>query len=204
MFQRLHEPGGERQQCFPGTGLAEQGDEVDIGVHQRVEREILLPVARDDAPDVVPLLREVLDRLQDGGLAGDFLDLRVKRTLGLLEYEFVDHHARAQRAVQAVVGVPGLLPRFHALAVLVPEIGRQFARPGVEQIGVFEHLVVEIILGREPQGTRLDAHVDVLADEDDLALGVRFLQEFNDADDLVVRFAAGEPRRQLAGDRLGL
>ncbi len=204
MLERLHEAGGEREQRLAGAGLAEQRDEVDVRVHQGVEREILLAVARRDAPDVVPLVRVVLDRLQDRGLAGDFLDLRIERALGLLENELVDHHARAQRAVQPVVGVPGLLPRLHAFAVLVPEIRRQFARAGVQKIGVFEHLVVEIVLGREPQRTRLDAHVDVFADEDDLALGMRLLQVFHHADDLVVGLAAREPRRQLAADRLGL
>jgi len=39
----------EREQRLAGAGLADQRDEVDVGVHQHVEREILLAVARDDA-----------------------------------------------------------------------------------------------------------------------------------------------------------
>ena len=88
--------------------------------------------------------------------------------------------------------------------MLVPEIRRQFAHAGVEQVGVLEHLVVEIILGGQAQRARLDAHVDVLGDQDHLALGVGFLQVLDHADDLVVGLAGGKPRRQLAVDRLGL
>jgi hypothetical protein len=39
-------PGGQRQQGLAGAGGAQQGDEVDVRVHQRVEREVLLAVAR--------------------------------------------------------------------------------------------------------------------------------------------------------------
>ncbi|MEY4931894.1 MAG: hypothetical protein RLZZ403_214, partial [Pseudomonadota bacterium] len=48
---------GERHQRLAGPGLAEQRDEVDVGVHQQVEREVLLAVARRDPPDVALLVR---------------------------------------------------------------------------------------------------------------------------------------------------
>ncbi len=86
----------------------------------------------------------------------------------------------------------------------VPEIGRQLARAAVEQIGVLEHLVIEIILGGEPQRARLDPHIDILADQNHLALGMGFLQMFDYADDLVIGLAACQTRGQLAADRLCL
>jgi len=71
--------------------------------------------------------------------------------------------------------------------VSLPEILRQFAQAGVEQVGVFQHLVVEIILSFDADRTCLDPHVDVFADEDDRA-GLEFLLQMKgDAQDLVVR-----------------
>ena len=106
--------------------------------------------------------------------------------------------------MHAVIRVPALLPRLHVLAVLVPEIRGQLLHAGVEEIGVLEHLVVEIILGRQAQRARLDAHVDVFGHQHDRAVRVGFVQKFNDADDLVVGLAAGEPHGQNAADGLGL
>ncbi len=67
------------QQGLAGTGLAQQGDEVDLRVHQQVEREVLLAVAGGHAPHIVLVVRVVLERLQQRGLAVDFLDLGVQR-----------------------------------------------------------------------------------------------------------------------------
>ena len=75
------------------TGGAGQRDEVALRVHQQVEREVLLAVARGDAPDVVALVRVILDGLENGRLAGDFFDDRIQRTLRFLIDEFVHHQA---------------------------------------------------------------------------------------------------------------
>src|SRR6185503_10987196 len=52
--------------------------------------------------------------------------------------------------------------------------------------------------------TRLDPHVDVLADQDDLALGLCLCEMAHDAEDLVVGLARGEGGWQLAAYRIGL
>ena len=70
-------------------------------MHQQVQREVLLAVARGHAPDVVLLVRVVLERLQHGGLAVQLLDLRVQRqaaVIRLQEDELVDQERRHQRA----------------------------------------------------------------------------------------------------------
>ena len=203
-FQRLRQCRGQRHQRLAAAGLAEQGDEVDVGIHQRVQCKILLTVTRGDAPDAVALVTVVLQRLQDGCLAADFLDQRLEGLIALEEQELVDQQAAAHRSGDAVIGVAGLLPGLHVLAVAVPEILRQCADAGVEQVGVFKHLVVEIILGRQAQCAGLDAHVDVFRHQDDLTLLLRFLQVFDDADDLVVGLAAGQAGRQRAVDGFGL
>src|SRR3546814_9631038 len=51
LVHRLRQARGQRKQGLAGAGGAEQGDEVDLRIHQRVEREVLLAVARVDAPD---------------------------------------------------------------------------------------------------------------------------------------------------------
>ena len=51
--------GSQRQQGLAGAGLAEQGDEIDLRIHQQVEREVLLAVARRDAPDGILLVAVV-------------------------------------------------------------------------------------------------------------------------------------------------
>ena len=184
--------------------MPEQGDEIDLGIHQHVEREVLLAVARDDAPDRVLLVAVILDRNHFRRLALDREHLGVERIGAFLEDEFVGQQARHQRALDAVVGDAVGLPGFHALAVAVPEIGWQFAQAGVEQVGVFQDLVVEVVLGGQAQRTRLDAHVDVLGHQNDLPLGVVARKKEHHAENLVVDLAGGQVDRDVAGDRLGL
>ena len=86
----------------------------------------------------------------------------------------------------------------------VPEVRRQFAHAGVEEVDILQHLVVEIVLGGEPQRTRLDAHVDVFGHQDDLPLRLLPLQGHHHADDVIVRLAQGERLGKRAVQRLGL
>ena len=70
--------------------------------------------------------------------------------------------------------------------MLVPEVVGQGAGAGIEDVGILEHLVVEVVLGEQVEGTRLDAHVDVFRHQDDRALREFFLQVDNHREDLVV------------------
>src|SRR6059058_1062100 len=72
------------------------------------------------------------------------------------------------------------------------------------KIRVFEDLIVEIILRCEPQRPSLDTHVDVFGNQRDGSVRVRFVQELNDADDLVVGTAACQPHGQDTADSLCL
>ncbi|ENO86542.1 dehydrogenase [Thauera aminoaromatica S2] len=203
-LQHLGEPGGERQQGLAGAGLAEQGDEVDLGVHQQVEREVLLAVARGDAPDVVLVVAVVGEGLDEGAAAFLFLHPGLQRVVAVLIDELVDQHLGGERPADAVVAAAFFLPRLHAARVAVPEVGGQLAGAGVQQVAVLEHLVVEVVLRGEPERTGLDAHVDVLRHQDDLAPGVLLHQEHHHREDLVVAARGRQGRRQLDVDRLGL
>ena len=109
-----------------------------------------------------------------------------------------------QRARQTIVRMPALLPRFDAFAVPIPEIGGKLAHTGIEEVGVLEHLVVEIILGGEAQRVGLDPHVDILRDENDAAPGMGARKLHHDGDNVVVGLAARERRWQRHRNRFGL
>ena len=202
-FEHLGQPCGERQQRLAGTGLAEQGDEVNVRIHQQVQCEILFAVARCDSPDGIFRVRVIDQRFQDGRFARDFLDDGSK-AVAFQPDEFVDQHLRAKRPVDLVVGLAVLLPRLHALAVLVPEIGGQGAGAGVEDVGILEYLVVEVILGQQVERARLDAHVDVFGHQNDRAPGEFLLQVDDDRQDLVVDLGGWQALRQFCADRFGL
>ena len=79
----------------------------------------------------------------------------------------------------------------------LPEIGRQLHAAGVEQVGILQHLVVEVILCIEAQRAGLDAHVDVFGDEDHRAFGLQLLQMHDHGDDLVVGLARSAAMRAI-------
>ena len=97
-----------------------------------------------------------------------------------------------------------MLPALHRLAVALPEVGRQRQHAGVQQVAVLERLVVEVVLGRQAQRTRLDAHVDVLRHQHDIAPLLLFAQRLDDAEDLVVGLALRQADRQVDVDQIGL
>ena len=142
-------PAASVEQGLAGAGLAEQGDEVDLRVHQQVQREVLFAVARGDPPDRVLVVGVVLDRLQDGGAAVEFAHLREQRQVAVEVDELVQAERRHQRPGDAVVGVALLLPGLHLLAVRVPEVRRQLRPAGIHQVQVVGDLVAEIVLGGE-------------------------------------------------------
>ena len=80
VVEHLRQAGGERQQRLAGAGLAEQGDEIDLRVHQQVEREVLLAVARGDAPHVVLGVAVVAQRLRARAVLPFDLLARARRT----------------------------------------------------------------------------------------------------------------------------
>ncbi len=76
-LERLHESRRQSEQRLAGAGGAEHGDEVDLGVHQQVQREVLLAIARGNAPHAVALAAIVADQLQRRAFAFDLADQRL-------------------------------------------------------------------------------------------------------------------------------
>jgi hypothetical protein len=111
--------------------------------------------------------------------------------LRLQVHELVDEHRRDERPGHAVIRGAGLgvLPAFHALRVLRPEVLGQGADAGIEQVFVFENLVVEIVFCGQAERVRLDAHVDVFRHQHDKLILPVALQRADHAENLVVGLA---------------
>jgi hypothetical protein len=93
VLEHLGEAGGQGQQGLAGASLAEQGDEIDVRIHQHIHREILLTIARGDAPDCIFRVGVVDQGFQYGSLAGGFLD-DGGEAVAFQPDEFIDQHLR--------------------------------------------------------------------------------------------------------------
>ena len=110
-----------------------------------------------------------------------------------------------QRAADLVAGACAfVLPAFHLVAVLVPEVGGQGGIAGVEQVGVFQHLVGVVVLGMDADDGGLDPQVDVLRHQGHRPARMRGLHRQRGDQDRVVRLVAGQDAGQRGLGRLGL
>ena len=190
-------PGGQRQQRLAGARRAEDGHEVDVRVEQQVQREVLLAVARGDAPDGVALAAVVLRHLERRGLAVDLAHDRLEAVVPGVVQELVRVPLVHQRSAHAVVGAGLLVPGLDVVAVRLPEIRRQRGHAGEQQVGVLDRAVVVVILRVDAEDRRLDAQVDVLGHERDARAGQLDLQRERIAEQGVVDAVA------VAGERVG-
>ena len=78
----------------------------------------------------------------------------------------------------------------------IPEVGGQLQDARIKQVGVFNDLVVEIVLGTKPQGAGLDAHVDVFRHQNDITVRPALLQRVDDTQDLIVSLGRRQARGQ--------
>ena len=74
----------------------------------------------------------------------------------------------------------------------------------IQQVGIFQHVVVEVIFRGQANGTRLEAHVDVLGDQHHRTFRILLVQRAHHAQDLVVGLAFGQAFRQGGVLQLGL
>ena len=63
LVERQLQASGEREQRLACARLPEQCDEIDVRIHEQIEREILLAITRCDAPDCVLVMAEITQRL---------------------------------------------------------------------------------------------------------------------------------------------
>ena len=173
LVDRLRQGGRERQERLPGAGLPEERHEVDLGVHEEVEGHVLLGVSRLDAPDLV-LRAEVFQEAQLHRSAFDRGDDRGEGVVPFDRDALVDVPLRGLVRLERVAGGAAVVPALEPTLHLVPEGGGEFRAARVHHVGVVEDLVVEVVLGGDPQRGRLDAHVDVFAHEHDRVPGEGF------------------------------
>ena len=94
LFESLHKAGREREQGLAGAGGPQDGNEVDVGVGQQVERVVLLAVARADAPDTVAFAAEIADQFQGRRVALHAAHHRLDAALAVLVHELVGRPLR--------------------------------------------------------------------------------------------------------------
>lgn len=93
------------QEGFAGTGLTDEGNDVDIRIQQDIEGKILFPVTCGNAPDIVFAVHVVVQRFQHGRFSVELLYLCLKGCFAVLWLhidELVDDHGRNERAADAV------------------------------------------------------------------------------------------------------
>ncbi len=140
-------------------------------------------------------LRVVADQLEHRFVAVDLAHDGFEAVRVLLIQELIDVPVAHHRAVHAIVSARLLLPGVHVLAMLLPEVGRQLLQAGVQQVRVFDGLVVVIVLGVDADDRRLDAQVDVLGHQRDARFGMFLLQGQRLTEDGVVGAVPGQACR---------
>ena len=198
VVQHLGQARCQGQQGFASARGAGEGDEIDLGVHEQVQREILLTVARGHAPDGVFEVVEFLEGFQDRGLAANLGHARIKAGLAgrFKIHKLVDVQARHDGAADAVESVAAALPAFHRLAMPNPEVRGQGQGAGIQQVAVFQGLVVLIVFCGQSQRPCLHAHVDVFGHQHHITRRVLLAQGLDHAQNLVVGLALGQAHGQ--------
>ena len=179
----LFEARGERQQRLSRTGLADQGDELQVGIHEQLDREVLAHVQRRQLPRarvVVAQRNELTVHVVVAGQGG---------LLGVLhaadQDELVGHEALGSVGVALAVEAVD-----HALVDVVLTVA------AVEVVEV-DLGVAGVVDRLDAERGRLDARVQVLGDEDDVGAGAG-LQVQPGGDDPVVRDLRIHVRGQVA------
>ena len=136
----------------------------------------------------------VTQGFEHGAVTADFGHPGVKAGFsGLFKIDkLVDEHLLNQRTVNAVKSVRALLPAFDVFRLGVPEASRQHQRSGIQHFVITKGLVVLVVFCCKSQRSRLDAHVDVLGDQHDLAFRMVFFQRCHHPQNLVVCLALGQ------------
>ena len=91
-------PAASVSSVLPVPAGPEDGDEVDLRIHEQVEREILLAVARVHAPDAVALAAEIARELERGGAGFDAPHDGLDACFAGLVHELVDVQVGDHRA----------------------------------------------------------------------------------------------------------
>ncbi|OPZ10934.1 MAG: hypothetical protein BWZ07_02355 [Alphaproteobacteria bacterium ADurb.BinA280] len=177
---------GKCQQGFPGACRSKQCDKVDVGIHQSVERKVLLAVSCGDAPNLMACAAVVVHHLQHATLGVAInhakLDLIIARKIQKLvgTPSFIRHWANF------IAGLAAFDPRPKIAFVSIPKIHRKLSRPTVEQIEIIKRPIILVVFGRNPRDGCLDAHVDVFGHQHDFRARALLAQPDDRQQDLIV------------------
>ena len=180
----------QREERLARARAPGQGEQLHLRPHERVEGEDLLGVARLDAVG-----RALADALERARLA---VVVRERAQAP------VAHHQVLVRKQRAPVLELGEGQRVRLVVQPRDRLAREpFPARGarVQPVHV-AHLARRVVLGQEAQRLRLDAEVDVLADQDDLPVLLPLAQLLGEGQDAVVGLAEGERLAHPARGRL--
>ena len=187
LVHRLRQTGRQREQGFAGAGGAEQGDKIDLRIHQRIDREVLFAIARGDAPHRMLMGAVIIDDLQFDESVVDFGDTEFGFVVARQIHELVRIPVVAIDPIDFVIRAAFFGPRLQPFAVTLPEILGQCAGAGVQHAEIVQRAVVLVVLGRYTRNRALDAQIDVLRNKHHRHLGLRFAQCEDRAENMVVR-----------------
>ena len=165
----------QRQQRLARARLAHQRHEAQPLVQERVDRVVLLLVARPDAPQTALQLVEA-----DELAAARVRAAQPGRAVAVLradEHVLVGRHGHGQLNATVALKVLDLL-------------GAQGDLDIAGRIG-HRHVVGLVVLGAQPRGIGTNAQVDVLGDDDHGRAGMRSANRLRDPHDLGVRRRGG-------------
>ena len=194
-------PAASVSSVLPVPAGAEDRHEVDVRVEQQVQREVLLAVARGDAPHGVALAAVVLRHFERRDFAVDLAHDRLEAVVLGVVQELVRVPLVHQRPAHAVVGARLLVPGLDVVAVRLPEVRGQRGHAGEQQVRVLDRAVVVVVLRVHAEDRRLDAQVDVLGHQRDARAGQFHLQRERVAEQRVVDAVAVAGERVRAGPR---
>ena len=137
-------------------------------------------------------MTKIAQGLQRGNFAFNRNYARIKRRVNLSKNDLVDEQFWHHWAGDFIERSATLLPALHTFAVLLPEVSGQLLHAGVEEVGILQYFVVEIVFGSNLKRARFDAHVDVFGDECDDPFRLFLLQMQTHRDDFVVGFSRGK------------
>ena len=123
----------------------------------------------------------------------------------VVEQQFVYAQGVDIGAGHFVKHAAGFLPRIQMGAVVCPKIGRQLAVAAIEDIAVFQHFIVGVVFGVQPERACFDADIDVFRHQGHIIVIADFVgKRLHYGENLVVALASGQALGQRCGFDVGL
>ena len=167
MLERLNEACRQSQQGFTSARGPQNRDEIDFGIHQQIEREVLLAIARADPPNAMLVTAKIPHDLKRCRVALQLANDRLDTAVAFLVDELVRDPLADGRSRDFVESARSFFPGAHVLAVPLPKVGWQRVVSRREHIGIFDSAIAEIVLCMHANDGCFDAQINIFGDKND-------------------------------------